>query len=123
MTNDGSLLAYGIRQGGADEQEVRVMDVTTRKELADRLPTQRYMGVQISPDKTGVYYAVFHHSGTLVYWHAFGTDVSADKMIFGKEYKGEPLGELDLIGVSISDNGHWLILTIAAACRRSARTS
>ena len=33
-------------------------------------------------------------------------------MIFGKEYKGEPLGELDLIGVSTSDNGHWLILTI-----------
>ena len=113
VTNDGSLVAYGIRQGGADEQEVRVMDVTSRKELADRLPTQRYMGVQISPDKTGLYYAVFHHSGTLVYWHAFGTDVSADKMIFGKEYKGEPLGELDLIGVTISDNGHWLILTIS----------
>ena len=112
VTNDGSLLAYGIRQGGADEHEVRVMDVTTRKEFADRLPSQRYMGVQISPDKTGLYYAVFHHSGTLVYWHAFGTDVSADKMIFGKEYKGEPLGELDLIGVSTSDNGHWLIVTI-----------
>ncbi len=113
VTNDGSLVAYGIRQGGADEQEVRVMDVTSRKELADRLPTQRYMGVQISPDKTGLYYAVFHHSGTLVYWHAFGTDASADKVIFGKEYKGEPLGELDLIRVSTSDNGHWLIVTIS----------
>jgi prolyl oligopeptidase len=113
VTNDGSSLAYGIRQGGADEQEVRVIDVAGRKEFADRLPVQRYMGVQISPDKTGLYYAVFHHSGTQVYWHAFGTDASADKMIFGKEYKGEPLGELDLIGVSISDNGHWLILDIA----------
>jgi prolyl oligopeptidase len=113
MTNDGSLLAYGIRQGGADEEEVRLMDVAARKDLADRLPSQRYMGVQISPDKTGVYYAVFHHSGTLVYWHAFGTDVSADKVIFGKEYKGEPLGELDLIRVSTSDNGHWLIVTIS----------
>jgi prolyl oligopeptidase len=113
VTNDGSLLAYGIRQGGADEQEVRVVDVAERKELPDRLPSQRYMGVQISPDKTGLYYAVFHHSGTLVYWHAFGTDASGDKMIFGKEYKGEPLGELDLVGVSMSDNGHWLILDIA----------
>jgi prolyl oligopeptidase len=113
VTNDGSLLAYGIRQGGADEQEIRVIDVAGRKELADRLPSQRYMGVQISPDKTGLYYAVFHHSGTRVYWHALGTDASADKMIFGKEYKGEPLGELDLVGVSISDNGHWLILDIS----------
>lgn len=112
VTNDGSLLAYGIRQGGADEQEVHLIDVATRKELPDRLSSQRYFGMQISPDKKGLYYAVFHHSGTLVYWHAFGTDQAADKMIFGKEYKGQPLGELDLIGVSTSDNGHWLILTI-----------
>jgi prolyl oligopeptidase len=112
VTNDGSLLAYGIRQGGADEQEVHLIDVATRKELPDRLSSQRYLGMQISPDKKGLYYAVFHHSGTLVYWHAFGTDQAADKMIFGKEYKGEPLGELDLIGVSTSDNGRWLILTI-----------
>jgi prolyl oligopeptidase len=112
VTNDGSLLAYGIRQGGADEQEVRVMDVAGRKELSDRLPSQRYFSVQISPDKTGLYYSVFHHSGTLVYWHAFGTDPSEDKVIFGKEYKGEPLGELDLIQISVSDNGHWLIVNI-----------
>jgi prolyl oligopeptidase len=112
VTNDGSLLVYGIRQGGADEQEVHLIDVATRKELPDRLSSQRYLGIQISPDKKGLYYAVFHHSGTLVYWHAFGTDEAADTMIFGKEYKGEPLGELDLIGVSTSDNGHWLILTI-----------
>jgi prolyl oligopeptidase len=112
VTNDGSLLAYGVRQGGADEQELRVMDVAAHKELSDRLPSQRYLGVQISPDKTGLFYSVFHHAGTLVYWHAFGTDPSADKMIFGKEYKGEALGELDLLGISISDNGHWLILDI-----------
>ena len=113
ITNDGSMLAYGIRQGGADEQEVHLIDVATRKDLPDRLTSQRYMGVQISPDKKGLYYAVFHHSGTLVYWHAFGTEPSTDKVIFGKEYKGEPLGELDLIQVSTSDNGHWLILSIS----------
>ena len=113
VTNDGSLLAYGIRQGGADEQEVHLIGVATGKELPDHLSSQRYMGVQISPDKKGLYYSVFHHSGTLVYWHAFGTEQSADQMIFGKEYKGEPLGELDLIGVSTSDNGHWLILSIS----------
>jgi prolyl oligopeptidase len=112
VTNDGSMLAYGVRQGGADEQEVHLIDVAMRKELPDQLSSQRYMGVQISPDKKGLYYAVFHHSGTLVYWHPFGTEQSADKVIFGKEYKGEPLGELDLISVSTSDNGHWLILSI-----------
>ena len=113
VTNDGALLAYGVRQGGADEESVHVMNVATRQEMPDRLSSQRYMGVQISPDKKGLYYAVFHHTGTLVYWHAFGTEQSADKTIFGKEYKGEPLGELDLIGANVSDNGHWLILSIS----------
>lgn len=113
VTNDGSMLAYGIRQGGADEMAVHVLDVQTRKELPDQLASQRYMGMQISPDKKGIYYAVFHHEGTLVYRHAFGTPQSADPMIFGKEYKGEALGELDLINVSISDNQRWLILTIS----------
>ena len=113
ISKDGVLMAYGVRQGGADEQAVHIMDVASRRDLTDQLPTQRYMGVQISPDKKGLYYAVFHHEGTLVYWHSFGTNTSADKVIFGKEYKGEPLGELDLIQVSTSDNGNWLILTIS----------
>jgi prolyl oligopeptidase len=113
VTMDGALMAYGVRQGGADEEAVHIIDVASGRELKDQLPSQRYMGVQISPDKKGLYYAVFHHKGTLVYWHPFGTNPSADRMIFGKEYRGEPLGELDLIGVEISDNGNWLILTIS----------
>ena len=33
ISRDGSRLAYGVRQGGADELEVRVMDVATRRDL------------------------------------------------------------------------------------------
>lgn len=113
ISMDGALLVYGVRQGGADEQALHVLDVASRKDLPDVLNSARYMSTQISPDKKGVYYTVFHHEGTLVQYHAFGTPQSADKVIFGKEYKGEPLGELDLIDVSITDNQHWLILTIA----------
>jgi prolyl oligopeptidase len=80
VTMDGALMAYGLRQGGADEQAVHIMDVASRRDLTDQLPTQRYMGVQVSPDKKGLYYAVFHHDGTLVYWHSFGTNPSADKI-------------------------------------------
>ena len=113
LTNEGDLLVYGIRQGGADEQEVHIFNVKTRQAMTDTLKSDRYMGVSINPDKTGLYYSVFTHQGTLVYWHRFGTPQSADAMIFGKEYQGEPLGELDLVGVSISDNGHYLILDIS----------
>jgi prolyl oligopeptidase len=112
VTEDGSLLVYGIRQGGADEQEVHVFDVKTRTTLPDQLKSDRYFGVQVSPDKTGLYYALFTHAGTVIYFHKFGTGQSADAMIFGKEYRGEKLGELDLVGASVSDNGHFLIITI-----------
>jgi prolyl oligopeptidase len=112
VTDDGALLAYGVRQGGADEQQVRVLDVKRRVPLPGILKSARYFGVQISPDKTGLYYAVFSHQGTLVYFHRFGALQERDTLVFGKEYRGEKLGELDLIQAGISDNGHYLILTI-----------
>jgi prolyl oligopeptidase len=96
VTEDGSLLVYGIRQGGADEQEVHIFDMKTRTAFPDQLKSDRYFGVQVSPDKTGLYYALFTHEGTVVYFHKFGTAQSEDATIFGKEYRGEKLGELDL---------------------------
>ena len=112
ITNAGELLVYGIRQGGADEQEVRVFDVEGRKTLPDQLKVDRYESVQVGPDRTGLYYSVFTHEGTNVYWHKFGTPQSADTMLFGKEYKGEKLGELDLVSANVTDNGHFLIIQI-----------
>ncbi len=113
VTNDGSLLVYGIRQGGADEMALRVLDVKTRGELPDQFASRRYMGVQVRPDKKGLFYAVFTHDGTLVYSHSFGTPQSDDAVIFGREYRGEKLGELDLINADVTDNGHYLVLTIS----------
>jgi len=112
VATDGNLMVYGIQQGGADEHEIHVFDVKTRKILPDQLKSDRYFGVNVSPDKTGLYYSVFTHEGTVVYWHKFGTAQSTDTMIFGKEYHGEKLGELDLVSAGISDNGHYLVLGI-----------
>ncbi|WP_251106430.1 prolyl oligopeptidase family serine peptidase [Alloacidobacterium dinghuense] len=112
ISSDGKLLVYGIRQGGADEESVHVLNVDTRQELADVLPSERYFGISLSPDKKGLYYARFSHAGTTVHYHKFGTPVADDAMIFGKEYRGETLGELQLIGVGVTDNGHYLIIRI-----------
>jgi prolyl oligopeptidase len=113
ISKDGSLLAYGVRQGGADEMAVHVLRVERRKEMGDVLPSRRYFGVQIDPERKGLYYAVFiPQQGTLVYHHVFGEPVDKDQMVFGREYHGEKLGVMDLVGVHVSDNGHFLILTI-----------
>src|SRR5215831_1146418 len=37
VSGDGKLIVYSIRRGGEDETELRVMDVDSRKDLADQL--------------------------------------------------------------------------------------
>jgi prolyl oligopeptidase len=113
LTEDGSLMAYGVRVGGADEVEVHFLDIASRKESGDVLPRARYSGVVISPYKAGVYYSkLFPHEGTRVFYHGFGTPLDSDAMILGKEYRGEKLGEIDGIGVRATANGHYLIFNI-----------
>ena len=53
ISKDGTLLVYGIRSGGADEESVHILEVATRTELPDSLPSARYEGIQLSPDKRG----------------------------------------------------------------------
>ncbi len=75
VSDDGKMLAYGVRQGGEDEMAVRFLDVETKKELKDSLPKARYFGIAIKPDKTGIYFTRFEKAGSRVYYHQMGTEV------------------------------------------------
>src|SRR5690349_11143567 len=78
ISEDGKLMAYAIRQGGEDEVTVKLMDVDSRKDLADSLPKGR-IGVSLKPDKTGFYYSRFTNNvGGKVSYHAIGSPVSND---------------------------------------------
>jgi prolyl oligopeptidase len=113
LTEDGSMMAYGVRVGGADEVEVHFLNVGTRQETGDVMPRARYSGVDISPDKAGVYYSkLFPHEGNRVFYHQFGTPLENDPMILGKEYRGEKLGEIDGVSVRATANGHYLVFRI-----------
>ncbi len=113
LSEDGSLMGYGIRVGGADEEEIHFLDLATRKGKADILPSARYYGIGISPDGKGVYYSKFFpHEGTRVFYHSFGTPVSSDTIVFNREYRGEKLGEIDNVGINVTENGHYLVLQV-----------
>ncbi len=113
VTNDGATLVYGVRVGGADEAEVHFFDVAARKDIGEVLPSARYYGIALSPDKKAVYYSVFTtHVGCKVYRHTFGTPIASDKFLFGGSYNNEPLGEIDGIGVRSTANGHYLVISI-----------
>jgi prolyl oligopeptidase len=104
---------YGIREGGADEQTVRLLDVSTRRELPDVLPRARYHAISLAPDKLGLYYAKYEPAGTVVYYHRLGSPAASDQLVFGKQYKDETFGPLPLISAEVSENGRYLIITVS----------
>jgi len=112
ISKDGNLLVYGIREGGADEQTIHIMDVSKRQDLSDSLPRARYFGVNLSPDKKGLYYAKFESAGTLVYYHALGQPADSDQLVFGKSFNGETFGQMELIGVEVTYNERYLLIIV-----------
>ena len=53
VSRDGMLLAYQVRQGGADEATVRVYSVAKKKPLEDELPAAIYYSITFTPDGKG----------------------------------------------------------------------
>jgi prolyl oligopeptidase len=108
VSNDGNLIAYGVRQGGQDEVEVRLMDVNARQDVPDRLPKARYFGVSLKSDNSGFYYSRHGAEGSRVYYHAMGTDPASDVKIFGDGY-----GPDKIIGAGLSENGRYLSIIVS----------
>jgi prolyl oligopeptidase len=112
VSRDGSLIAYGLKQGGADEHSIHLLEVKTKRTLEDELPAARYFGSVFSPDGKSLYYARNNKDGTLLFQHVLGTRPSKDVLVFGREFHGEPLGPIDLFGPTISDDGRYLVIQI-----------
>jgi prolyl oligopeptidase len=107
VTEDGSLIAYGVRQGGEDEVTVKFLDVNTRKELADVLPRARYSGVAVKTDRSGVFFSRLEREGPRVFFHAFGSEASKDEKLFGDGY-GPEKG----LSVWLSDDNRYLAMMV-----------
>lgn len=112
VSRDGGLVAYGVREGGADETVLRVFDLKNHKTLDDELPAGLYRSVNFVPDGSGIYYARQNREGTLLYQHVFGTRSSRDTLVFGREFRGEELGKIDLFYASVTPDWRYLVVTI-----------
>ncbi len=112
ISRDGALLAYAVRSGGADEAVIHVLNVMTGQTLKDELPRARYFGAGFAPDGASLYYARNNKAGTLLYQHLLGTPASADTLLFGREFRSEPLAGNDLFSGVVTDDGHYLVVTI-----------
>ena len=108
VSRDGTILAYAIREGGQDEIELRFLDVDAGTELPDGLEKARYMGGALTPDKRTLYYSRHGDAGPRIYRHRMGTLQSADQVVFGDAY-----GIGDILYAQLSDDGRYLLITVA----------
>jgi prolyl oligopeptidase len=84
---DETLLMYSFRQGGADEIEIRILNLETGEDLPDHLPNALYGGVTFDEEGTGFYYT--HRSridGPRIRHHVLGDQPSNDEEIWGDGY-------------------------------------
>src|SRR5215831_5248648 len=108
VSGDGKLIAYSIRRGGEDETELRVLDVDSRKDLADQLPRGLIRGASFKRDGSGFYYNLQKRDAAmLVMYHAMGTDPAKDVEVFGKGY-----GPDKWVSGGVSEDGRYLLLGV-----------
>jgi prolyl oligopeptidase len=117
FSEDGKLVAYGVRKGGEDEVSIHLIDTDTRKELPDSLPRDRFLsGPSFNADKSGFYYSKLTDAGPRAFYHAIGTSADKDTKIFGDGY-----GPDKILSADVSENGRYLLLIVfyGSACEKS----
>jgi prolyl oligopeptidase len=112
VSRDGNLVAYSVKEGGADETKIRIFNVKTHKTMLDELPSARYFSAVFAPDAASVYYARNNDKGTLLYQHVLGTRNTRDTLIFGNEFRGEALGPNDIFFGGLTDDYRYLVIEI-----------
>ena len=105
VSNDGKLVAYGLRRGGEDELEIRVLEVRGERELVDLLPRGRYFNLAWNHQGSGFYYFVHTGGKSCVRFHRLGTLPHADTEVFeASPDRG--------IRLHATYDGRYLILTV-----------
>ncbi|MGH9523339.1 MAG: prolyl oligopeptidase family serine peptidase, partial [Terriglobales bacterium] len=108
-SDDGKLMAYGLRKGGADEVQVTILDVDAKKPLADTFPSARYGGFRFTPDDKGFYYSKYMNKvGPRVYYHELGSDPKNDQELFGSQY-----GPGEIVSVDLTTDGRYLVYRVS----------
>ena len=107
FSQDGSLMMYSVRDGGADEIAVRILDLESMLDLPDRLPNALYGGLEFSEDGSGFYYTYrSRETGPRIRHHVLGTDFDQDEEIWGDGFGPTVFARMNIVG-----DGRYRIFT------------
>ncbi len=111
-SQNGTLLAYAVQDGGTDWRVIRVLDVETGQPLEDEIRWAKFTGISWLGNE-GFFYSRFPEPeegqdfqalnyNQAVYYHKLGTPQSEDRMVFATPEHPER-GH----GLGVSDGGRW----------------
>ena len=116
-SRDGALLAWGRSDSGSEESTLFVRDVTTGKDMPDKIEHTRHASVAWLPDGKSFYYSRYPDAGTVppgdekyfskIFLHVLGQDPKTDKLVFG-----DGRDKTDTPIVAISPDGRWLVVRV-----------
>jgi prolyl oligopeptidase len=107
-SHDGSLVAYGLSEGGTENSVLHVMRVATGELLDERIPNTRAASVAWLPDGSGFWYAVYPEGDEYhrhIRFHRLGTDPADDAVVFDRLPTPESWPD-----VSVSADGRWVLV-------------
>jgi prolyl oligopeptidase len=114
FSQDGSMAAYTISEGGSDWQRLAVINATSKQVLADTLDL-KFSGAAWKGNE-GFYYSTYAKpvqgsrlagvtDNHKLYYHKLGTKQSEDKMVYGSDTK-----TTRYIWSVVSEDGRWLAI-------------
>ncbi|RZK17680.1 MAG: S9 family peptidase [Hymenobacter sp.] len=118
FTQDGSLAAYQISEGGSDWRKVIVLKTTDKSIVGDTLKDVKFSGLAWKGN-AGLYYSSYDKpkAGSQLagktqihklYYHQLGTPQSTDKLIFGGEQEPNRY-----IGARVTEDERFLVISAA----------
>lgn len=118
FSDDGSLAAYSISEGGSDWRKIIVIDAETKEQLEDPLVDVKFSGISWVGNE-GFYYSSYDKpEGSelsaktdqhKLYYHELGTDQSDDKLVFG----GTDAEKHRYVGGYVTDDDRYLMISAA----------
>ncbi|HEY6360531.1 MAG TPA: prolyl oligopeptidase family serine peptidase [Vicinamibacterales bacterium] len=115
---DAKLLAYGLSEGGADWNTLRVRDVTSGRDLPDEVRWMRFSSISWTNDSKGFFYSRYPEppknkileaalSGHALYYHRIGTPQSQDTLV----YERKDLSTWVISG-EVTEDGRYLLVAM-----------
>lgn len=118
FTEDGSLVAYAISEGGSDWRKIIVLNVKDKSVIGETLIDVKFSGIAWYKNE-GFYYSSYDKPDGSelsaktdqhkLYYHKLGTSQKEDKVVFGDKTKRR------YVSGSVTDDQKYLVITTANA--------